>query len=166
MKHLGDGLMVVFGSASAAVSCAVAMQQARRTRRSPTRAPDRLAGRVERGRGRSHEDDDYFGEPVIEAARLCDRCESGQVLAADIVRIDGGPSQPPRLSSARPADAEGSARSGRGRRGVVGTSRRRRRRGRWCHFPARLARASGSRCRGPTARADGRVGCAQARRCG
>ncbi len=38
----------------------------------------------------SREDDDYFGDPVIEAARLCARCESGQVLAADIVRLTAG----------------------------------------------------------------------------
>ena len=38
----------------------------------------------------SREDDDYFGDPVIEAARLCARCESGQILAADIVRLMAG----------------------------------------------------------------------------
>ena len=38
----------------------------------------------------SREDDDYFGDPVVEAARLCARCESGQVLAADIVRLTAG----------------------------------------------------------------------------
>jgi len=89
VKNLGDGLMVVFGSASAALACGVAMQQG-----------------VERdNRGREHsvglrvglsggevtsEDDDYFGDPVIEAARLCAACESGQVLAADVVRLTAG----------------------------------------------------------------------------
>ena len=27
-----------------------------------------------------HEEDDYFGDPVVEAARLCAGCASGQVL--------------------------------------------------------------------------------------
>ena len=38
----------------------------------------------------SGEDDDYFGDPVVEAARLCAICESGQVLAAEIVRLTAG----------------------------------------------------------------------------
>ena len=38
----------------------------------------------------SREDDDYFGDPVVEAARLCAGCESGQILAADVVRAMAG----------------------------------------------------------------------------
>jgi ribosomal protein S27AE len=38
----------------------------------------------------SREDDDYFGDPVVEASRLCATCESGQVLAADVVRLTAG----------------------------------------------------------------------------
>ena len=30
---------------------------------------------------------DYFGEPVVEAARLCARADGGQILATDIVRL-------------------------------------------------------------------------------
>ena len=33
---------------------------------------------------------DYFGEPVIEAARLCAESESGQILATDVVRAMAG----------------------------------------------------------------------------
>jgi class 3 adenylate cyclase/tetratricopeptide (TPR) repeat protein len=89
VKTLGDGVMVVFGSASAALSCAVAMQQA--IEREGRRRELALGLRVGLSSGEvSHEDDDYFGEPVIEAARLCDRCVSGQVLAADIVRLTAG----------------------------------------------------------------------------
>ncbi len=89
VKNLGDGLMVVFATASAAFSCAVGMHQG-----------------IERdNRGREHsvglrvglsggevttEDDDYFGDPVIEAARLCAACEGGQILAADVVRLMAG----------------------------------------------------------------------------
>ncbi len=89
VKNLGDGLMVVFGAASAALSCAVAMQQGvdrdNRGRERPVGLRVGLSGGEV-----SREDDDYFGDPVVEAARLCARCESGQVLAADIVRLTAG----------------------------------------------------------------------------
>jgi class 3 adenylate cyclase len=89
VKTLGDGLMVVFGSASAAMACAVAMQQGverdNRGREHP------LGLRVALSCGEvSKEEDDYFGESVIEAARLCATCQSGQILAADIVRLIAG----------------------------------------------------------------------------
>jgi len=85
VKNLGDGLMVVFSSAAAALSCGVAMQQGiERDNRNREQA---VGLRVGLSIGEvSREDDDYFGEPVIEAARLCARCERGQVLAADLVR--------------------------------------------------------------------------------
>ena len=35
-------------------------------------------------------DDDFFGDPVVEAARLCAWCESGQIFATDIVRLTAG----------------------------------------------------------------------------
>ena len=38
----------------------------------------------------TREDDDYFGDPVVEAARLCATCGSGQILATDIVRAMAG----------------------------------------------------------------------------
>ena len=89
VKHLGDGLMVVFGAPSAALSCAVAMQQGIER---DNRGRERPVGlRVGLSGGEvSREDDDYFGDPVMEAARLCACCESGQVLAADIVRLTAG----------------------------------------------------------------------------
>ncbi len=89
VKNLGDGLMVVFESASAALACGVAMQQ--RVDRS-TRGTEFSEGlRVGMSGGEvSREDGDYFGDPVVEAARLCALCESGQILAADIVRLTAG----------------------------------------------------------------------------
>jgi class 3 adenylate cyclase len=89
VKNLGDGLMVVFGSASAAMACAVAMQQG--VERGNRDREHSVGLRVGLSGGEvSREDDDYFGDPVIEAARLCATCESGQVLAADIVRLTAG----------------------------------------------------------------------------
>ena len=89
VKNLGDGLMVVFGSASAALACGVAMQ---RGVEQDNRGREHSVGlRVGLSGGEvSKEDDDYFGDPVVEAARLCDTCESGQILAADVVRAVAG----------------------------------------------------------------------------
>ena len=89
VKNLGDGLMVVFSSASAALGCAVAMQQGVEQDNRGVAHPVGLRVGLSGGEV-SREDDDYFGDPVVEAARLCARCESGQVLATDIVRLTAG----------------------------------------------------------------------------
>lgn len=82
VKLLGDGVMASFASASAAIDCAVAMQQtvARATRRRGRR----LAIRVGVAAGDVIVDDDLFGRPVVEAARLCSAARGGQILATDI----------------------------------------------------------------------------------
>jgi class 3 adenylate cyclase len=90
VKNLGDGIMVIFDSASAALGCAVAMQQAveydNRDRRHPP-----VGLRIGLSGGEVvPEDDDYWGDPVVEAARLCARCDGGQILAADVVRLTAG----------------------------------------------------------------------------
>jgi class 3 adenylate cyclase len=89
VKTLGDGLMVVFGSASAALTCGVAMQQGVER---DNREHEYLVGlRVGLSGGEvTREEDDYFGDPVVEAARLCAACRGGQVLAADVVRAMAG----------------------------------------------------------------------------
>ena len=90
VKNLGDGLMVVFGAASAALGCAVAMQQGvDADNRSQERAVGLRVG-LSVGEVSKEEGSDYFGDPVVEAARLCARCESGQILAADVVRAMAG----------------------------------------------------------------------------
>ena len=89
VKNLGDGLMVVFPAASAALSCAVAMQQI--VHRNNAGADRPLGLRVGLSAGEaSKEGDDYFGDPVIEAARLCARAEGGQILVSDLVRANAG----------------------------------------------------------------------------
>ena len=89
VKNLGDGLMVVFGSASAALACAVAMQQG--VERDNRDREHSVGLRVGLSGGEvSQENDDYFGDPVVEASRLCATCGSGQILAADIVRAMAG----------------------------------------------------------------------------
>ena len=89
VKNLGDGLMVVFTSASAALACAVAMQQ--RVEQANRGSEPAVGLRVGIGAGDVvGEDHDYFGDPVIEAARLCALCETGQVLATTLVRAMAG----------------------------------------------------------------------------
>ncbi len=89
VKNLGDGLMVVFASASAALTCGVAMQQG--VERNNRRQEHSVGLRVGLSGGEvTREDDDCFGDPVVEAARLCAMCESGQVLAAEWVRLTAG----------------------------------------------------------------------------
>ena len=89
VKSLGDGLMVVFPAASAALSCAVNMQQV--VHRDNAGADRQLGLRVGLSSGEaSREADDYFGDPVVEAARLCARAEGGQILASVLVRDNAG----------------------------------------------------------------------------
>ena len=89
VKNLGDGVMAVFASASAALDCGVAMQQA--VDRDNLVQEHTVGLRVGLSGGEvTREEDDYFGDPVVEAARLCSRCEGGQILAADVVRAMAG----------------------------------------------------------------------------
>ncbi|HEY7255050.1 MAG TPA: AAA family ATPase [Solirubrobacterales bacterium] len=85
VKNLGDGLMVTFGSASAALACAAGMQRkiARRNRR----ADEPLAVRIGISLGEAtRREEDYFGHPVIEASRLCAVADGDEVLVSDLVR--------------------------------------------------------------------------------
>lgn len=85
VKTLGDGLMAVFASASRAVAAAVAMQRA--IHRHNRRAQTQLAVRIGISMGEvTAEDNDFFGEPVVEASRLCSAAEGGQILCAGVVR--------------------------------------------------------------------------------
>ena len=89
VKNTGDGLVVAFSSASAAVRCAVSMQQLfeRRYRK----AEQQLHIRIGLGAGESTvQDGDYFGMPSIEAARLCDKAPSDGILASPAVRMLAG----------------------------------------------------------------------------
>ena len=89
VKGLGDGIMVTFTSASAALACAVAMQQGfELDNRSRTYTVGLRIGMS--GGEVTPEDGDVFGDPVIEAARLCATCESGQILSAAVVPMMAG----------------------------------------------------------------------------
>jgi class 3 adenylate cyclase len=89
VKNLGDGVMVVFRAASAALSCAVAMQQA--VARENAASEQQLGLRIGVSSGEAtRESSDYFGDPVVEAARLCALARAGQVLVAELVRANAG----------------------------------------------------------------------------
>jgi class 3 adenylate cyclase len=79
VKTTGDGLMLRFDSAAAAIACAVAMQQA-----TDGRAQMRIG--VSSGEA-TDESGDLFGAPVVEAARLCAAAAGGQIVVSEIVRL-------------------------------------------------------------------------------
>jgi class 3 adenylate cyclase len=85
VKNLGDGIMATFTGAADAVGAAVAIQQGleRHNRVGGTA----LAVRVGISAGDVvFENDDCFGTPVVEAARLCGAARGGQILASELVR--------------------------------------------------------------------------------
>jgi class 3 adenylate cyclase/tetratricopeptide (TPR) repeat protein len=85
VKNLGDGLMVAFDGAGAALACAVGMQQAMAARPADREA---LAIRIGVSFGEvESEDGDFFGLPVVEAARLCAVAGGGEILTTDMVRL-------------------------------------------------------------------------------
>ena len=85
VKNTGDGLMVVFReSAVSAVTCAAAMHD--KVEALDVDPPAFLRVGISAGEV-ALEHGDYFGTPVVEAARLCDVAEPGQTLVSDVVRV-------------------------------------------------------------------------------
>lgn len=85
VKSTGDGVMVVFSSAAAALRCAVAMQQG--IDRHNRRGSEPLGLRVGVSIGEAEpEGGDYYGPAVVEAARLCENAEAGQIVVGDLLR--------------------------------------------------------------------------------
>jgi class 3 adenylate cyclase/tetratricopeptide (TPR) repeat protein len=85
VKNLGDGLMVVFRGASQALTCAALMQQLVDARNRSTEPHLDLRIGVSLGEA-TVEDGDVFGEPVVEAARLCALAAGGQILVNALLR--------------------------------------------------------------------------------
>ncbi len=87
VKSLGDGLMVAFNSAVAAVEAAIAMQQAATSAPVPAGDGHPTEVRVGIHAGEPLRDEgDFFGVSVNTARRLCDVAEPGQILASDLIR--------------------------------------------------------------------------------
>lgn len=82
VRSTGDGFLVVFDSARAAVSCALAIQRELIEREHPIRVRIGLnAGEVLHSSG-----DELFGAAINLAARVMDRADGGEILATDTVR--------------------------------------------------------------------------------
>ena len=86
VKHQGDGLMIAFSSARAAIRCACQIQRsmdelnARGTKRA-------IRVRIGLHTGEAIvEDDDYHGQTVIIAARIEAFAQGGQVLISDLTK--------------------------------------------------------------------------------
>jgi class 3 adenylate cyclase/tetratricopeptide (TPR) repeat protein len=87
VKNLGDGIMAVFESATDGLACAVDLQRGI-TRHNRRPRQHRLLVRVGLSMGDAvREADDFFGVPVVQAARLCAAAEGGQVLVPEQVRL-------------------------------------------------------------------------------
>ena len=85
VKSTGDGLMVVFSGVGAGLACAVGMQQAMAARPATTVL---MSMRVGLAVGEAEpEDGDWYGRSVVEAARLCARCNGGDILTTDMVQL-------------------------------------------------------------------------------
>src|ERR1700722_6576679 len=86
VKGLGDGLMLTFPSAAAALACAASMQQRVAARNADDRTESMgLRIGVNSGEVLASEND-YFGTPVVVAKRLCDRAAPGETLVSDVAR--------------------------------------------------------------------------------
>jgi len=86
IKHTGDGVMASFPSASRALECAVAIQQAFAAR-NESEADTPLRVRIGLNAGEPvAEEADLFGAAVQLTARVCARAGPGQILAANVVR--------------------------------------------------------------------------------
>ncbi len=85
IKTLGDGFMASFDSASKALECAVAMQQAFEEFNENAQEPIRVRVGVNAGEPIA-EGDDLFGTAVNLTARIAAQAEGGQVLVSDVVR--------------------------------------------------------------------------------
>ena len=86
VKNLGDGLMVVYPSLGGALDGAVAMQQEIEHHNRKATVP--LEVRIGLSSGDAiAEDGDFFGDPVVEAARLCATADGGQIVTTEVVRL-------------------------------------------------------------------------------
>ncbi len=86
VKNLGDGLMVSFEGVASAVDCAISMQQGLERRNRQASPPLHVRIGVAVGDAVS-EAGDWFGPPVVEAARLCNAADGGSIYVTDAVHM-------------------------------------------------------------------------------
>ncbi len=105
VKTIGDAMMVSYTSAADAIAGAVTMQQL--VDAQPV-GDTRVEMRVGVSAGdATYEDDDWFGTPVVEAARLCSAAAGGQILISDIVRVLAGTRSDHDVASIGPIEGKG-----------------------------------------------------------
>jgi class 3 adenylate cyclase/pimeloyl-ACP methyl ester carboxylesterase len=111
VKTAGDGMMVSFQTSAAdAVACAIAIQRAAAVVER-NGVPLGLELRVGISSGEaSHEDGDWFGTPVVEAARLEAAAQAGQILVSEVVRSIVGTRGGAQFRSAGTRELKGFAR--------------------------------------------------------
>lgn len=86
VDRAGDGFLSSFTSASKAVECAIAIQQAFQTY-NETKPPAPIHVRIGLGAGEPVADGDaLFGSTINLTARICARSQPKQILAAPVVR--------------------------------------------------------------------------------
>ncbi|MEK7251935.1 MAG: adenylate/guanylate cyclase domain-containing protein [Actinomycetota bacterium] len=85
IKAMGDGFMASFGSAVAAVECAIAIQRSFAEHNATADEPIRIRVGMNAGEPIA-EDDDLFGTSVIAAARIGAQAGAGEIYVSDVVR--------------------------------------------------------------------------------
>lgn len=88
LQNLGDGFMLSFRSASAAIRCAISIQRKLATSKSDIK----LRIGVNTGEVIKREDEHPFGQAVVLASRIVSECTGGQILVSDITKkmVAGG----------------------------------------------------------------------------
>lgn len=86
IKHTGDGLMACFSSIVRALESAISMQRGLAARdQQATEGANRIRIGLSAGEPVT-EKSDLFGAAVQLAARVCERCDPGKILAPSTVR--------------------------------------------------------------------------------
>jgi class 3 adenylate cyclase/tetratricopeptide (TPR) repeat protein len=87
VKSMGDGFMIAFASARAAIDCAVGIQRGLHDANRSRASEDRIGVRMGLNTGEViREDGDLFGEAVNAAARIMAKAGGGQILLSETVR--------------------------------------------------------------------------------
>jgi DNA-binding SARP family transcriptional activator/class 3 adenylate cyclase/tetratricopeptide (TPR) repeat protein len=85
VKTLGDGAMATFGSALGALRAAIGIRSALSAHREKSRDLPRVRIGISSGEA-AREGNDWFGHPVVEAARLCGGGDQDEILVAEVTR--------------------------------------------------------------------------------
>jgi len=90
VKTMGDGFMASFGSATKALECAIAIQNAFAVRNETAEEPIKVRIGLNAGEPIAEDDPggrgDLFGTAVNMAARIAAKADGGEILASNVVR--------------------------------------------------------------------------------